>query len=44
MKDKFYEYDRGFKRILSRARARTAQYTRSPRVLLGDLKKYLSWR
>jgi anaerobic magnesium-protoporphyrin IX monomethyl ester cyclase len=44
MKDRFYDYNKGFKRILSRARARTIQYTRSPRVLLADLKKYLSWR
>jgi len=44
IKDRFYEYNKGFGRLLSRARARTIQYTRSPRVLLGDLKKYLSWR
>ena len=44
MKDRFYEYNKGFRRILSRARARTIQYTRSPRVLFADFKKYLSWR
>jgi anaerobic magnesium-protoporphyrin IX monomethyl ester cyclase len=44
MKDRFHDYNKGLARLLSRARARTVQYTRSPRVLLGDFKKYLSWR
>jgi anaerobic magnesium-protoporphyrin IX monomethyl ester cyclase len=44
MKDRFHEYNKGFRRILSRARARTIQYTRSPRVLYADFRKYLSWR
>ncbi|MBN1508285.1 MAG: radical SAM protein [Sedimentisphaerales bacterium] len=44
VKDRFYEYNKGFRRILSRARARTIQYTRSPRVLVADFRKYLSWR
>lgn len=44
VKDRFYEYNKGFRRILSRAKARTIQYTRSPRVLYADFRKYLSWR
>lgn len=44
MKDRFHDYNKGLRRILSRARTRTIQYTRSPRVLFGDFKKYLSWR
>ena len=33
-----------WRRILNRARARTAQYVRSPRVLYTDFREYLSWR
>jgi hypothetical protein len=44
VKDRFYEYNKGFRRVLSRVRARTIQYTRSPRVLVADFRKYLSWR
>ncbi len=44
MKDRFHEYNKGFRRLLSRARARTIQYTRSPRVLYADFRKYMSWR
>ncbi len=44
MKDRFHTYNKSFRRLVSRARARTIQYTRSPRVLYADFKKYLSWR
>jgi radical SAM superfamily enzyme YgiQ (UPF0313 family) len=44
IKDRFYDYNKGLRRLLSRARARTIQYTRSPRVLVADFKKYLIWR
>jgi len=44
IKDRFYDYNKGLRRLLSRARARTVQYRRSPRVLVADFKKYLSWR
>ena len=44
IKDRFYDYNKGLRRLLSRARARTVQYRRSPRVLYADFKKYLSWR
>ena len=44
MKDRFHEYNKGLRRLLSRARARTVQYRRSPRVLVEDFKKYLSWQ
>lgn len=33
-----------WRRILNQARARTAQYVRSPHVLYTDFRKYLSWR
>ena len=44
IKDRILGYNKGFRRVLRRARARTVQYTRSPRVLYTDFKKYLSWR
>jgi len=44
VKDRFHRYNGHWRRILNRARARTAQYVRSPHVLYADFRKYLSWR
>jgi hypothetical protein len=44
MKQQFHLYNKQFTRILHRARSRVRQYVRSPRVLVTDFQKYLSWR
>jgi len=44
IKDKFHNYNKNFKRLLSRAKSRTNLYIKHPDILFTDFKKYLSWR
>ena len=44
MKERFHQYNKHYRRILNRARARVTQYLQSPRLLYTDFQKYLSWR
>ena len=44
LKEQFHRYNKRFTRILHRARSRIGLYARNPGALVGDFKKYLSWR
>lgn len=44
IKDKFHTYNKNFRRILNRAKSRASIYAAEPRILLADVRKYLSWR
>jgi len=44
MKEKFHNYNKSFRRIFRRARARSKLYIKQPYILFRDFKKYLSWR
>lgn len=44
IKNAFHNYNKNFKRILKRATSRANIYVNEPYILVGDIKKYLSWR
>lgn len=43
MKASFHRYNRGFARIVKRARARSTLYVKEPRALFDDFRKFLAW-
>ena len=43
MKQAFHTYNRGFRRILERARARSSLYWRDPGIFFGDIEKFIGW-
>lgn len=43
IKTSFHKYNRGPARILKRAKARSILYRKEPKILLGDVKKFLAW-
>ncbi len=44
MKERFHQYNKHYRRILNRVRARMTQYLQSPRLLYTDFQKHPSWR
>ncbi len=43
MKQAFHTYNRGFGRILERARARSSLYWHDPGIFFGDIEKFIGW-
>lgn len=44
IKDAFHTYNKSLKHVVKRAKARTNIYIKEPKILIKDVKKYLSWR
>lgn len=44
IKRQFHSYNKDFRKILKRAISRIPLYTKRPRTVFGDLKRYLNWR
>ena len=44
IKEQFHHYNKNFIRIMKRAASRIPLYTRHPRTLFEDFKKYLNWQ
>ena len=43
MKEAFYKYNRGLLRLAKRANSRSKLYLQTPKTLVDDFKKFLSW-
>jgi len=43
MKEAFHRYNKGFSRLVKRARSRSNLYLHNPHTLCDDFKKFLSW-
>ena len=44
IKEAFHSYNKSFSQVFKRVRSRAKLYIKEPRILTGDVKKYLSWR
>lgn len=44
IKDAFHTYNKSLKHVMKRAKARANVYIKEPKILIEDVKKYLSWR
>jgi radical SAM superfamily enzyme YgiQ (UPF0313 family) len=44
IKAAFHSYNKSLKQVLKRVRSRASTYVKEPNILVGDIKKYLSWR
>jgi len=43
VKDAFHNYNKGFMRIIERAKARSSVYIHNPKIFFNDFEKFLGW-
>ncbi|MDI6783133.1 MAG: radical SAM protein, partial [bacterium] len=44
IKTAFHKYNKSYRQVLKRVKSRARIYLREPSILVGDIRKYLTWR